>query len=397
MARIYHLATVKGKPINHILIAYISAISAFLMMFQIYMVAPILNNIVISFGQENPSMDLLIPAFTISIGISSLFSRKLTVHFGDLKIIKFTLLALALSAFSACLAFNSLSLIATRMLSGIALGNLLPLSFSLTARNFSMKDRHFPIMLIIFGMAGGMTFGPVFGTWAISSLGWRWEFALVGIFSSMIFFTVNHYLCSVLSWLKEPAVGQANSHKKIGMIGRMCIILFILLNGVFHSGLFVWTNTTLALRYHLSDISKGIWLLDFGLPGLVLIVLLGVFSKEPSLIKMELIGLAILAFCIFVILLDGPMWLTLLATAFLSVGYNITQPLFFGLVGRLGNNIHSQIFIQLGCCFLFIGYGLGPLVFGILMRFGNLSTILFFLLLVASLATIARSIFENDD
>jgi MFS family permease len=377
----------------------ISASAAFLLMFQIYMIAPLLDQITIDLNADGMLRNLLIPSITVTIGLSSLFSGRLADYFG---IKNFTIMSAASLALTASLVFiceSMWSLIAVRLISGILLGGILPLSFRFTARNYPAEKRFTPIMIIVFGMAGGMTFGPVFGALALDRIGWRMEFALVGLISLGLLLLVG-YLSSFIpigySSQNRIKDNRNNNKKWIAKGNRVVILLFILINGILHSGLFVWTIGTIHTRYTLGNMSAGMVLLDFGLPGLLLVVILGIFSKGPSSIKMEIIGLILLSVCLIMIVFNFPLLITLVAVALLSVGYNITQPLFFGIVGKLADGHEAQIAVQTGCCFLFTGYGLGPIIFSFLMNCGHSSAILLLVVLLASLAMLSRLIFRSD-
>ncbi|MFC4197092.1 MFS transporter [Pedobacter jamesrossensis] len=367
------------------------------MMFQIYMVAPLIAIIGADMDIGKQLIQFLIPAITISMGISSLLSGKFIFHFGEKKIFQMTSITLALSAFSAYLSQDGFSLLTSRIICGVAMGSFLPLTFRIIAVHFPKRKRLMPIVIIIFGMAGGMTFGPVFGLLAYDFLGWRLEFAVMGIICTTLALISGYLWSWKTADLKEITISKGDSNGRKHGIGRICILLFILLNGIFHSGLFILVNALLPARYNLGSMFMGFFLLDFGLPGLILVVILAALSRWPGIIKMEIIGLFILTLSMVVILLDVPIWMTLLALGLLSVGYNITQPLFFGIVGKLGNTRGDQRDIQLGLCALFIGYGLGPLIFGFLLKYGNLSTVLFLMLLTTLLAIIASRIFEHED
>ena len=377
-----------------------SAAAAFLMMSQIYMVAPITGEIARNLKFGGYLKALMIPSITLPIACSALFSRSLISCLGERTLARATALALAIGPFLSYLSPDGYFLVGSRILTGLCLGSLLPLSFRFITQNFPVSQRFFPIMIIVFGMAGGMTFGPVLGAMFYPYFGWRADFLAVAILSLIFFFLVNHYSNHIVNISRRDKPVPLRGKIKYGIIwngGSLYILSFIFLNGIFHAGLFVWTISTVTERYGLGDISLGLLLLDFGLPGLFLVVVLGLFSRGPSSIKMEFIGLAILGFCIILIILQVAPWLTFLAIAFLSIGYNITQPLFFGIVRKINNSDKAQMALNLGCCLLFTGYGIGPLIFGRLLEYGNLPSVFCLLFLVACLATISKTIFRDDE
>jgi predicted MFS family arabinose efflux permease len=377
-----------------------SATAAFLMMFQIYMVAGIIDELSADLKSSGKLMGFIIPAVTLPLGFSALFSGRVIAYFGEQRVARFTTYALAAGAVLVYISQRAELLILSRVLTGIALGNLLPLSFRFTAQYFTPPLRFFPIMIIIFGMAGGMTFGPVLGAMLYPYIGWRYQFLILTLLSSVFCFFVNRYSPHLTdsAIVKVQGISQIEHEAEPKLSpGHVIILLFILLNGIFHSGLFVWTSTLLTHRYSLGNINVGLLLLDFGLPGLILVIILGLYSKGPSVIVMELMGLVILGMCIILIMFNVSAWLTFLAVALLSIGYNITQPLFFGLLGTMRSTHKAHLLTQLGCCSLFIGYGLGPLVFSWLMHSGSLPPVLLLLFLVAGLAPISRVIFQTRE
>ena len=67
------------------------------------------------------------------------------------------------------------------------------------------------------------------------------------------------------------------------------------------------------------------------------------------------------------LLLDFPMILAPVVAMVLSLGYDMTQPLFAGIVTSLGGKRAGQA-MGLNVFTLFVGFGLGSLLFGELLR-----------------------------
>ena len=68
-------------------------------------------------------------------------------------------------------------------------------------------------------------------------------------------------------------------------------------------------------------------------------------------------------------MLDFPVALAPVIAVVLSLGYDMTQPLFGGIVTSLGGKRAGQA-MGLNVFTLFVGFGLGSLIFGELLRFG---------------------------
>ncbi len=68
-------------------------------------------------------------------------------------------------------------------------------------------------------------------------------------------------------------------------------------------------------------------------------------------------------------MLGFPVVLAPVVAMVLSLGYDMTQPLFAGIVTSLGGKRAGQA-MGLNVFTLFVGFGLGSLIFGELLRFG---------------------------
>ena len=79
------------------------------------------------------------------------------------------------------------------------------------------------------------------------------------------------------------------------------------------------------------------------------------------------LGLFLGALAAATLLLDFPMVLAPVVAMVLSLGYDMTQPLFGGIVTSLGGKRAGQA-MGLNVFTLFVGFGLGSLVFGELLR-----------------------------
>jgi predicted MFS family arabinose efflux permease len=69
------------------------------------------------------------------------------------------------------------------------------------------------------------------------------------------------------------------------------------------------------------------------------------------------------------LLADFPLMLAPVVAMLLSLGYDMTQPLFAGIVTSLGGKRPGQA-MGLNVFALFVGFGLGSLIFGEMLRFG---------------------------
>ncbi len=81
------------------------------------------------------------------------------------------------------------------------------------------------------------------------------------------------------------------------------------------------------------------------------------------------IGLAVSAAAGAVLLTGFPVKFAPVVAMMLSLGYDMTQPLFGGIVTSLGGKRPGQA-MGLNVFTLFVGFGLGSLLFGAVLRYG---------------------------
>lgn len=81
------------------------------------------------------------------------------------------------------------------------------------------------------------------------------------------------------------------------------------------------------------------------------------------------IGLGLGALGAATLIFNGPLILAIVAVTVLSLGYDMTQPLFGGIVTALGGKRPGQA-MGLNVFALFAGFGVGSLLFGEALRLG---------------------------
>jgi len=142
---------------------------------------------------------------------------------------------------------------------------------------------------------------------------------------------------------------------------------FVLVNSMFHSGVFTWLGVYFEQKYHLGAVGIGLALLGYGVPGFAFGPVIGRAADRWGRAKLIPVGLLLGALAAAALLLDFPMVLTPVVAMVLSLGYDMTQPLFAGIVTSLGGKRAGQA-MGLNVFTLFVGFGLGSLVFGELLR-----------------------------
>ena len=390
----------ENSEINKIFILRVIGAASFLVMFQAYLVAPLIPALSNDFHTTKDIIGLAVPAFTIPYGLSSLFYGPLSDRLGRKQVILFLLGFMAVSTVYISFSHSALEFLIIRCLIGIVTGGIVPIAIALVGDLYPYEKRGKPIGLIFSAMAGGMTFGSTLGAYLNPIIGWRMEFIFTGVACAAVFlfavykpdrFTTQK--AAIRIGVKEIFVNCYNL--LTDGLGKK-LYTFIYLNGIFQSGVFAWLGYYLALKYNLSDQGIGIALLGYGLPGMLFGVLIGKSADKHGRSKIIPIGLLVGALSVVVLIFHFPIWIIAIAMAFLSLSYDMTHPLFAGMVSSIGNGSNRGQALGLGSCLLFLGYGSGALVFQYLLHFGLNTAFISFAVLAAVLAITSIKAFKTN-
>lgn len=144
--------------------------------------------------------------------------------------------------------------------------------------------------------------------------------------------------------------------------------LYVLINAVFRSGI-SWLAVYFIRRYGLGAVGIGLALLGYGIPGFVLGPVIGRAADRWGRRVLIPVGLALGSLAVLALVLPVPLVGAALAVTLLSLGYDMTQPLFAGIVTSLDPKRAGQA-MGLNVFCLFTAFGVGSFMFGELSRAG---------------------------
>ena len=350
------------------------AAAAFLVLFQAYMVAPLIPSLAESLHAKITELGFLIPAYTIPYGLSTLLYGPISDRFGRkrLLLILYALLALSSLLVPLCRTVNQLVLL--RIFAGLATGGIVPVSVSLIGDTFPYEQRGKPIGLLFGAMAGGMTFGASLGIFFNPILGWRNEYLIAGLISLALagwaFATHRAFPAEIEKTPLKAAKIVSNAGLLLGSDRGRCLYSYIFVNGMFHSGVFSWLGYYFKTVHGLQDQQTGLALLGYGVPGMLLGVTIGRWAGRRGRQRIIPFGLQVGASSVLILAFKIPVWLAAVVVSTLSLGYDMTQPLFAGMVTTAGNDQTRGLAVGLSACILFLGYGAGALIFQLLSAGG---------------------------
>jgi predicted MFS family arabinose efflux permease len=106
-------------------------------------------------------------------------------------------------------------------------------------------------------------------------------------------------------------------------------------------------------------------------------------------------GVGVAAVAALVLADSAPLIAAALAVTVLSLGYDMTQPLLAGIVTQLAPERPGQA-MGLNVFCLFIGFGLGSLIFGVALRAGFPAAFIFFSSFQGALALLGLFLFSTE-
>ncbi|WP_333597121.1 MFS transporter [Chryseobacterium flavum] len=379
---------------------YVLSAATFIIFFQLYMVAPLLPSLSVFFNVSEQTIGLIVPAYLIPYGISTLFYGLLADKIGTKKVVLSSLFVFvvltALTSFSQSVP----QLITWRLLTGIGASGVVPMALAWTGRPYSYEERGRPLGWIFGAMAGGGAFGASAGVILESYIGWRMLFlgvSILGVLRWTILWLAFRNLGDVLMEKQKLTLTKVLNGYKALFSGRRGKIAYtyVLLNGIFHAGVFTWLGLYFEESFGLSGASIGFAIIGYGFPGFILGPFIGKLVDKKGRNKLLPIGLAISALSAIILSFNIPLYVATIAVVLLSLGYDLTQPLLAGIITEIGKERTGQA-MSLNVFMLFIGFGLGSYLFGLALQLSLLQALTIFSVVQATLSIMAIALFRGE-
>lgn len=374
------------------------ALATFVVFFQAYMVAPIIPQLAAGLGATVQETGSVVAAYLLPYGIATLFYGVLADRIGLRPVMLGSLVAfVALNAATAS-AQTLPDMIAWRAATGLGASGIVPLALVLVGRAFPFERRGRPLGWLFGAMAGGMAFGSTLGGIIEGWIGWRALFLIVSVAGTLALVLVLP-LVGFIGRIARPAKASlrevfAGYRELMSSPRGRRTYAYVFLNAVFHSGVFTWLGTLFQARYHLGPGGVGFVLLGYGVPGLLFGPLIGHVADRRGRARLLPFGLAIGALAAVALAWNVPLVVAALLTTLLSLGYDMTQPLFAGIVTTLGKR--PGLAMGLNVFMLFVGFGVGSVAFDAVLEAGFGVTLVAFGLVELLLALVALPLFRTE-
>jgi predicted MFS family arabinose efflux permease len=271
-----------------------------------------------------------------------------------------------------------------------------PVGLALIGDLFAYSERGRAVGWLFGGMAGGMAVGSTAGALAEPSVGWRGLFAIVAVGGLL--------LLAAAAITMPDLPGAARSTSPRAVLHAYVSLLrvrrarrtygYVGFNAVLHSGVYTWLGLYLHQRFALGPVGVGLGLLGYGIPGFALGPLIGRLADRHGRARLVPAGVAIGALAVLGLAAPVPLVAAALLVTLLSLGYDLTQPLLAGIVTDLpGHRGQAVAFMAVT---LFVGFGVGSLVFQAALTFGFTIALTLFGVVAALAAVLALPTFADE-
>ena len=377
----------------------VMAAASFLIFFQSYLVAPLIPALGREFHTSPGFIGLLVPAYLLPYGFSTLFYGPLSDRIGRRPILLTLLAMVALATAGTATAHSIRQLIIWRIAGGIASGGIIPIALALFGDLFPYEQRGRPLGWIFGAVAGGSAFGSTCGAILYPFVGWRPVFLAVAL-AGMVVFLIAYRHRMLLE-------GNRSSHP-LGLQGTIRAYLsllldrrggrtyaWIFLNGVFHSGVFAWLGVYFSQHFGLGEIGIGLALLGYGLPGLLLGPVIGHVADRIGRRILIPAGMCLAALCAAALVPHVPLTLAAALITLLSLGFDMSHPLLAGIITSLDPKRRGAA-MGINAFVLFTGFGLGSLIFQGLLQSGFTLALLIFASVQSVMGLLAFRLFRGE-
>lgn len=371
----------------------------FLIFFQAYMVAPLIPRLSNVFGVSSQSVGLLVPAYLIPYGVATLFYGLLSDRVGRCPVFFASLLAFIVLTGLTATAGSVSQMIYWRLLTGLGASGVVPLALALMGALFPYEQRGRPLGWLFGAMAGGAAFGSTAGAVLEPFIGWRMLFVGVAGLTAAVTQLLLPYRNVLAAGTPQVSLSVAEvlaGYRGLLSSGRgLRTYGYVLLNSIFHSGVFTWLGVYFSRRYGLGEVGIGLALLGYGVPGFLLGPVIGRAADRWGRRWLIPVGLGVGAVSAALLIADLPLLGAALAVTLLSLGYDMTQPLLAGIVTQLGGKRAGQA-MGLNVFMLFSGFGVGSLLFGEALRLGLPAALATFTAVQLLITFAAFSLFRTE-
>ena len=347
------------------------AACAFASSFSLRLIDPLILPLASHFAVAPDVAAMLSPAYALPYALSQPFLGPVSDRFGRIRCIRVCMAGLAAALLFGAFAPSFEAIFASRIVAGIFGGGLVPLVLAALGDAYDMSRRQVAIGRMLFALISGQMLGSLVAGFASAAFGWRWAFGIACVLA---------LLATILVWTALPSAKHANAQGHgaqasfLALYGRVFanpkakwLFGSVFVEGMLFFGFFPFAGEALlALQPDSSgEVARqvGFVLGAFGIGGLIYAVTVRRLIQLLGVRRMCVVA-SLLATAAYAALTISATW-GQAAVAMLASGLA-----FF----MLHNSLQTEATelapaargsaVALFASALFLGQGVGPLVFG---------------------------------
>lgn len=176
------------------------------------------------------------------------------------------LLLVFVSAVTSAIAPNLVTLLASRLFAGIAIGVFWALMAVVTARVAHPDDLPKALTVAFGGVSAAIVMGVPFAAWIGALVGWRWAFVLVGALGLLVAAALFALLPPVTVRARS-SLRQISSAWSIPTVRTGVLVTLVLVTA--HFTAYTYASPVLQDRVHITESGVGPMLFVFGIAGFI--------------------------------------------------------------------------------------------------------------------------------
>lgn len=340
-------------------------------------VDPVVPQIAAGLGVEPATAALLSTAFSLPYALIQPVLGALADMFSKTRMMLLCLAVLAGAALTGGFATNFETLLGARIFAGFAAGGIVPISFAIAGDKVPVAQRQVAMGRILFAVMTGNLLGASGAGLIGDLLGWRGVFFGTGILGM---------LALAISIPGFRGLAEEAGRFDLSMLAPNYRAIFnnpmakfcfgaVFLEALFMYGVFPYMATLLHSAGETRASIAGIVIAGFGIGGTLYTIFVAVLVDRLGERRLMRAGGLAMGFCLLVIAMRAPWPVEFANFMLLGFGFYMLHAVIQIYASELAPAARGSA-MALHSFFFFMGQAIGPVVYGIGLSRGHISTVL---------------------
>ena len=339
---------------------------------------PVIPQIAAGLGVEPATAALLSTAFTLPYALVQPLLGALADMFSKARLMLFCLLIVALATLVCAFATSFEMLVGARMVAGLAAGGVVPISFALVGDRIPIAQRQVAMGRLLFAIMTGNLLGATCAGVVSDLVGWRGVFFVLSGFGALVLAAAVPGFRGFMEATGRFDLSTLVPNYRAIFSNPLAKICFgaVFLEAVFMYGVFPHVATMMHDAGETRASIAGIVIAGFGIGGAFYGVLVSRLLALLGETRMMRIGGAVIGFCLLLIAARAAWPVEFANFALLGFGFYMLHAVIQIYASELAPAARGSA-MALHSFFFFLGQAVGPIVYGVGLRSGHITPVLF--------------------